>query len=145
MIELSERRAEAAELGALGALPLRARLASVEADGRLLVNSQDGRTFLCDILIESGAAGMALQVGDDLLVLPPSPDHLGIVLGRIGRYVPPRMQVQFTLETTESLTLKCGESSLELRADGKVLLKGDDVLIRAKGTQRIRAGNVAIN
>ena len=41
--------------------------------------------------------------------------------------------------------LRCGEASLDLRADGKVLLRGDDVLVRAKGTQRIRAGTVSIN
>jgi hypothetical protein len=50
-----------------------------------------------------------------------------------------------TLTATETLTLKCGEASVNLRADGQVMVKGEDVLLRAKGTQRIRAGNVAIN
>jgi hypothetical protein len=49
------------------------------------------------------------------------------------------------LEATEALTLRCGEASIELRADGSAIVKGEDVLLRAKGTQRIRAGNVAIN
>jgi hypothetical protein len=37
------------------------------------------------------------------------------------------------------------ESTVDLRADGKVMVRGEDVLLRAKGTQRIRAGTVAIN
>ena len=49
------------------------------------------------------------------------------------------------LQASESLSLTCGQASIELRADGKVLIRGDDVLLRAKGTQRIRAGTVSIN
>ena len=88
---------------------------------------------------------MSLAAGDRLLVLPPGGGQLGVVIGRIGRFTPPQPQANLTLEATESLTLKCGEASVDLRADGKVMVRGDDVLIRAKGTQRIRAGNVAIN
>lgn len=49
------------------------------------------------------------------------------------------------LEATEALTLACGKSSIELRADGKLMVRGEDVLVRATGTQRIRAGTVSIN
>ena len=50
-----------------------------------------------------------------------------------------------SIDATNSLSLKCGEASIELRADGKVLIKGEDVTVRAKGTKRIRAGTVSIN
>jgi hypothetical protein len=43
------------------------------------------------------------------------------------------------------LSLKCGDASIDLRADGKVMIRGEDVLVRAKGTKRIRAGTVSIN
>ena len=80
-----------------------------------------------------------------MLALRPSADRPGIVLGRIAAYSPAQAPAHVTLEATESLSLKCGEASVELRADGRAMVKGEDVLLRAKGTQRIRAGNVAIN
>jgi hypothetical protein len=49
------------------------------------------------------------------------------------------------LQAAHTLSLQCGLSSIDLRADGKVVIKGDDVLVRAKGTKRIRAGSVSIN
>ena len=67
------------------------------------------------------------------------------MLGRIGRYQEPGTQRQVTIEAQESVTLKCGDSSVDLRADGKLMIRGEDVLVRAKGTQRIRAGTVSIN
>ncbi|CAN5421075.1 hypothetical protein BH11PSE9_BH11PSE9_04260 [soil metagenome] len=63
----------------------------------------------------------------------------------MGRYNPPAVQAIVTIEANESLTLKCGEASIDLRADGQVMVRGEDVLLRAKGTQRIRAAKVAIN
>jgi len=97
------------------------------------------------MLLPVSGTSMAMEPGDIVLVLPPAGGEPGIVIGRIGRYTPPQPHANLTLEATESLTLKCGEASVDLRADGKVMVRGDDVLIRAKGTQRIRAGNVAIN
>jgi len=121
----------------------RARLTILQADGRLQVRSAEGLDWVCEWLETGGTLTPPLQVGDSLLVMPPRADFVGVVLGRIGSY-----QAQHTalvLGATESLTLRCGESSLEMRADGQVLLRGEDVLLRAKGTQRIRAGTVAIN
>lgn len=124
------------------AAPVRAVLLAIEPDGRLKVQAGH-EVWHCDWL--EGTAATALVAGDRLIVLPPGGGQLGVVIGRIGRYNPPQRQANLTLEATESLTLKCGDASVDLRADGKVMVRGDDVLIRAKGTQRIRAGNVAIN
>jgi hypothetical protein len=67
-------------------------------------------------------------------------------MGVVGPYRAPEPQKRLTLEATEVLTLKCGEVSIDLRAaDGKMMLRGEDVLLRAKGTQRIKAGSVSIN
>ena len=118
-------------------------LADPVAGERLLVDL-DGSRVECDMLHGGGPVDWAQ--GDALLVASgDEPALCAIVLGRIGRYAAARPPAELTLEATESLTLKCGESSVELRADGRAMLKGEDVLLRAKGTQRIRAGNVAIN
>ena len=130
------------------ASPLHADLVALLPDGLLSVRFGDGRECLCDWLEASGPLVPALAPGDHVLVLPPSQDLTGVVLGRVGRYRMPESmapQAHVTIEAAESLTLKCGEASIDLRADGKVMVRGEDVLLRAKGTQRIRAGTVSIN
>lgn len=123
--------------------PTRCRLQALLPDGQLQVQAPDGAPWLCDWLDTGSTLTPPLAAGDTLLVLPPSLEATGVVLGRVGSYQVQRAAV--VLASTESLTLRCGESSLEMRADGQVLLRGDDVVLRAKGTQRIRAGTVAIN
>jgi len=83
-----------------------------------------------------------------LIVLRAADGQLGVVLGRIGPYAPAQAAApaqHVTIEATQTLTLKCGEASVDLRADGKLMIRGEDVLVRARGTQRIKAGTVSIN
>jgi hypothetical protein len=85
--------------------------------------------------------------GDPVLVwLPPGGTAQGVVLGRIGpaavAQAPPAKMV---IEAREQLTLKCGEGSITLRGDGKVLIQGKDLVSRAQRTNRIKGGSVAIN
>jgi hypothetical protein len=127
------------------ALPIRAELLAINEDGVLAVRTTDGYEFPCDWLEGNATAGIKLGHGDRLLVVPPMDGENGVVLGRIGRYQEPKPEANVTLEAGETLTLKCGEASVDLRKDGKVMVRGEDVLLRAKGTQRIRAGTVAIN
>lgn len=49
------------------------------------------------------------------------------------------------IETTASLTLKCGQASLVLEADGTVRLKGLTITTQAYGANRIKGGSVRIN
>jgi hypothetical protein len=125
--------------------PFKAELLAIGEEGALLVRSSDGFEFQCDWLENSQNANIELEIGDRLLCMPPTEHEPGIVLGRIGKYQKPQPQQNVTIEASETLTLKCGEASVELRKDGKAMVKGEDVLLRAKGTQRIRAGTVAIN
>ena len=55
--------------------------------------------------------------------------------------IPRRVEI----DASDEITLRCGQASLRLRADGDVVLRGQDVLHRASGTQRIRGSNVRIN
>jgi hypothetical protein len=52
---------------------------------------------------------------------------------------------QIVLEGAEELILRCGESSLTLRNDGKTVLKGRELLSRASRTNRIKGATVQIN
>ena len=119
---------------------LRGRLLAIDGDGWLRVQVDGHEPWRC-LWLE----GKPLEAGDAVLVLAPAAASPGVVLGRIASYVAPAAPARLTLEATEVLTLKCGDATLDLRADGKAVLKGEDVLIRATGLQRIKAGSVSIN
>jgi hypothetical protein len=127
--------------------PIRAKLTEIRGDGLLVVRCFDGHEFVCEWL-EASTGDRPLALGDRVLALPPVGGQTGVVLGRIGRYRAPQVAEpakQVTIEATESLSLICGASSVDLRTDGKVMIRGEDVLIRARRTQRIKAGTVNIN
>jgi hypothetical protein len=122
-------------------LPFAAVLVAISGTGELLVETADGQRLACECLQQTLAPSW--QPGDRLLVQPlPSP-AVPVVMGRIGPYV--AAPDHLCVNAAGHLRLQCGESSIDLRADGKVMIRGDDVLVRAKGTKRIRAGTVSIN
>ena len=49
------------------------------------------------------------------------------------------------LEGKDEVTLKCGDASITLRRDGKVILRGAYIETTATGVNRIRGGSVKIN
>ena len=49
------------------------------------------------------------------------------------------------LTASEEIVLQCGESSITLKRNGKVVIRGSYVETYASGTNRIKGGNVRIN
>jgi hypothetical protein len=110
--------------------------------------------FLCDILQTSEGTSLRLTPGDNVLVwLPEGDEERGVVLGRIGPSKAPVAEPQkkqdtpdeLVIEAKKNLTFKCGDGSITLRKDGKILIKGKDLVSRAKRMNRIKGGSVAIN
>jgi hypothetical protein len=133
---------------------IRGIIVDIVENGDLVVKvspCDTAKPLRCDFLETSANATLQLKRGDQVLVLSPeNPEQNGLVLGRIGRYRLPQNQTNqpadhVVFEAKETLTLKCGESSVNLRKDGKLMIRGKDVLTRAKRSQRIKAGTVAIN
>ena len=52
---------------------------------------------------------------------------------------------RLVLEAHEQIELKCGKASLLLTADGRVIIKGANILSRASGANKIRGGSVHLN
>lgn len=52
---------------------------------------------------------------------------------------------QVVLEAQEEVVLRCGQSSVTLRRDGKIVLLGSNIVSRASEVNKIKGGNVAIN
>ena len=125
-----------------------ARITALYDDGRVRVDARDGRT--CQVLCASGTPYL-LAPGDAVFVwLPNEPTGEGIVLGRIGPSragspSPDEPPAELVLEARSTLTLRVGDGSIEIRADGKILIKGSDLVSHATRVNRIKGGAVAIN
>ena len=52
---------------------------------------------------------------------------------------------RLVLTAEREIELRCGKSSITLRKDGRLLIKGVDLVSRASRTNRIKGGSVAIN
>lgn len=49
------------------------------------------------------------------------------------------------IEGQDEIVLRCGQASITLRRNGKILIRGVQVETRASGTNRIKGGSVQIN
>lgn len=123
-------------------------VATVENDSLLVdVASRSPRHVRCDVL-DTGAA-VRFAPGDPVVVLLPQDlETRGCVLGKVRR-VDPSGAVEapesLTLEARRELTLRVGEGSVTLRADGRVLIKGEAITSTARKLNRIRGGAVSLN
>jgi hypothetical protein len=119
----------------------------LEVNEAVVVLVDDADPLACDVLVTGGPAYLNLGTGDEVLVWRPAvPAERGIVLGKVE---PPGAEAEtpseLVVEARENLTLRCGDGSITLRADGKILIKGKDLVSHAQRTNRIKGGSVAIN
>lgn len=150
-----EARDEAPELDPLS--PVLAAAPGNVVSGEVVERKADGTVFvdfrqntlgplLARTLVEDihcGASVLLSFDGGD----PTRPIILGILYDRArteGRTLHLKAK-RIVLEAQDELLLQCGEGSLEARRDGKVSLKGRDVLTRATRTNKVRGANVLIN
>lgn len=73
---------------------------------------------------------------------PRLPVVAGVVREGIRRQESKR---SLTLEAAGEITIACGKSSITLRSDGRVVIKGTELVSRASGTNKIRGAAVKIN
>jgi hypothetical protein len=52
---------------------------------------------------------------------------------------------RLVIEAKQEVVLRCGEASITLKRDGKVLIRGVNVETRASGTNRVKGATVKIN
>jgi Domain of unknown function (DUF6484) len=85
------------------------------------------------IVFENESASRPIVVG--LLASPArSLDYVATVDGR-----------RVVLEGQDEVVLQCGEASITLRRNGRVVIRGTYVETRSKGVNRIKGGSVQIN
>jgi hypothetical protein len=100
---------------------------------------------LCDVLVTSERP-LNLYPGDEVVLAFTGESERPFVLGRIGPSAEARETPdEIVLEAKKGLVLRVGEGSITIRADGKILIKGNDLVSHAKRMNRIRGGSVALN
>jgi hypothetical protein len=148
--KITERRFNISEC----ALPLSPSLiisgevAILTSDGKIFVDFAQNslgplaaRTLVEDLYLGVKVL-LAFDGGD-----PTRPIILGIIRDQIqkaGRTIHLKAD-RIVLEAKSELSLTCGEGAFEARPDGKVSVKGRDVVSRATRTNRVRGATVMIN
>jgi hypothetical protein len=147
------------------------RLVEGSAPGALKVeyegNAAGARSARTTVPLDAAAIARAVATNRGVLLLfengdPALPVIIGLVeetaggallgellAGRGNPGAPPaeaRVDGQrVVLEGKEEVVLRCGEASITLRRDGKVMVRGAYVETQAKGVNRIKGGAVKIN
>jgi hypothetical protein len=136
-----------------------ARVVSTFSDpSTVLIEELTGAArLMCDVLVTSPDGPPTLATGDTVLVWTDDPRGRGVVIGRVGQTCAPANATRrgpdpdeplpdvLVLEATKGLVLRVGGGSIEMRADGKILIKGTDLVSHAKRMNRIKGGAVSIN
>jgi hypothetical protein len=125
----------------------RCTVVDFKASGEIIVrpDKTPRRIIVCEFLETSTREHPELRRGDRVLVLTADdPEQKGCVLGRIGLYRKPDRK-HITLDADEELSIRCGEGSIVIRKNGKILVKGMEIVSHAKGTNRIRGGSIQLN
>ncbi|MBU2959869.1 hypothetical protein KO516_03315 [Citreicella sp. C3M06] len=114
-----------------------ATLAGFDAQGRALVALPDGAQMPARALVALDAA----LIGAELAVTPVA-DGAGLLI--LGLLDPPRPE-RHVIEAARELVLRCGETSVTLTSDGRLTLRGKQLLSRAEGANRVQGASVKLN
>jgi hypothetical protein len=134
---------------------LRGVVLRVESEHQVVVRVRHGEDYwvmIADRVVTSETP-VLIGRGDRVLCwADPDDRERGVMLGRIGPPATPAPAAPastvpdtLVLEAKQTLTLRVGEGSITIREDGKILIKGRDLVSHAQRTNRIRGGAVAIN
>lgn len=119
------------------------RLAGFSAEGWPLVEAADGATGEARSLVPLGPA----ELGRELALARIGGEGL-VVLGLIqppARTVAADDEDRRVVEAREQLELRCGPASLTLFADGRVEIRGTQILSRSEGANRVQGASVHLN
>lgn len=98
------------------------------------------------LLFDGGDLGSPIVLG---FIVQTAPEAEPPLLAEASLSAPPEaVQVdgkRICIEGQDEVVLRCGEASITLRRNGKLILRGTYLESSAKGTHRIRGGTVRVN
>ncbi len=143
---------------------LRGIISAADDDYRYVVHVQqrDHDWLVNAELLITSDVPLRLRPGDRVLCWVENDDrHRTLILGRLGvsptagssnvtrtqEHASAAGEIPDTLvlEAKHSLTLRVGDGSITIREDGKILIKGKDLISHAQRLNRIKGGAVQIN
>jgi len=137
---------------ATGAGIKRGVVVHADPSGHLTVRLEDGEeSCRCSILQTGPGRSLRIVASDEVLIWQGSAAADGVILGRIAssrELLPEALEDvpdELVLEAKHTLTLRVGDGSITIREDGKILIKGKDLVSHAARTNRIKGGSVKIN
>jgi hypothetical protein len=150
------------QIAVSGSIVTRAVVIGLSADGSVLVecDGDDRGVVSCDRLEPSVTERLLVSAGDSVLAWLPPDGERGVVLGRLGPSLAAdatRLSTatdnrpaddrpdELVIEARRSITLRVGDGSITIREDGRILIKGKDLVSHAQRVNRIKGGSVAIN
>jgi len=137
-------------------------------EGLIVVNT-GVKLIDCHFIRSSTAPPPEIHPGDSVLYVPPASDaEFGYVLGLIEPYPSTVNQLSekqtrqaqgqdnachitriedevVHIKADKGLVIECGTGSITITQDGKVQIKGKELLSRARGMSRIKGAGVNIN
>lgn len=135
--------------------------------GEFIAMTEEGRVPLVCYPGQNGNAAIAARstidlqgkhIGQQVVLMfegndPEKPIIMGVLQGKEGWPTDPQPnQVEvdadgqrMIVSAKEQLVLRCGKASITLTKAGKVLIKGNYVLSRSSGVNRIKGGSVQLN
>ena len=113
---------------------------------RGIVVALEHGTVECTEALEAGVVTQPVRAGDSVMLWL-APGDNAVLLGRVGSLAAGAGDAldEVVLEARQSLTLRVGDGSITIREDGRILIKGKDLVSHAKRMNRIRGGSVQIN
>ncbi|ABN78217.1 hypothetical protein [Cereibacter sphaeroides] len=125
---------------AAGSRLLRGRILGVDPCGLLRVEIGG-----VEALAETVVAVCAADMGAEAVVAEVGASP--VVLGLIRRAVPEAELdgTRLVLEGRREVVLRCGRASITLAPDGRVTIRGTEILSRASGANRIQGASVQLN
>lgn len=126
-------------------------VAIIDHEPHLRVHGRDD-LLIARTLVALGHADLSREVAIDFINGDPSRP---LILGLVHSLRAPADQgepVEITLDghsvvvgAKQQLSLQCGKASITLDADGRVVIKGAQILTQASGSNRIRGASIQLN
>ena len=124
-----------------GSIAARSLIAtSLQQDG----DGEKSLSFSVLLVFENGDPALPIIVGilHDTLYPPALTKTKTFSMERHDIIVDGRKMV---FDAKEEIVLRCGKSSIMLKKDGKVIVKGSQIVSRSSGTNKIKGASVRIN
>lgn len=123
-----------------------AEITGVGSDGQPFVRHGERRAGAALVAMTAPPADWRACVGKQAVVAFVDADPARpVILGVIGMPAATALPRTLRVAAGEELTIECGKSKIALRADGRIEIRGEHVISRSRGPNKVKGGTVHIN